>query len=93
MLGGNLAGGSIDDTGRDGEVAGGNGAGAGKVDGSEVLKVREDFFGGTVGQDQTDGTGQVFAEVLDSRSDGLLGGLTKSLGHELSLAEEETIQS
>ncbi|KAI6772665.1 hypothetical protein HG530_003623 [Fusarium avenaceum] len=92
VLGRNLTGGSVDNTGGDREVAGGHGAGAGKVDGSEVLKVGEDLFGRAVGQDQADGASQVTAEALNSRGDGLLGGLAKSLDHELCLSEEESMR-
>lgn len=89
MLGGDLAGGGVDDAGGDGEGPVGGDAGAGKVDLCQALKVLEDGLGGAVGEQQADGAGEVLGQVLDARGDGLGGGLAEGLAHELGLAEEE----
>lgn len=91
MLGGDLAGGGVDDAGRDGEVAGGGNASAGEVDGRVVVKVVDDGLDRAIGQDQADGASDVAGEDLDAGGDGLGGSLAKGLGHELGLAKEKAV--
>lgn len=90
VLGGDLAGGGVDDARGDGEAAGGDGAGARKVDERQVVKVFQDRLDGAVGQDQADVAAQVLGQALDAGRDGLFRGLAEGLGHELCLAKEES---
>lgn len=90
VLGGDLAGGGVDDARGDAEGAGRGDAGARKVDEREAVKVGQDGLGGAVGEDEADVARQQPREALDAGCDGILGSLTQRLGHELGLAKEES---
>lgn len=82
---------SVHDTRGDDKLGAGDGAGACKVDGSEVGKVLGDGGGFAVGEEERDGAGEERGEAVDAFCDGVGGGSAESAGHEFGFAEKDSV--
>lgn len=91
VLGGDGPARGVDDARGDDEVARGDGARAREVDGGEGPEVGCYLGGGPAREEQRHVARQVGAQLVDAFRGGVLGVLAQRAGHELRLAEEESV--